>query len=73
MSPFGIRAEPYRFLLNQLVQDGADPKDLAKRIGFSVTTVRHIRSGQTKRIHSETADAIASILSVRTGDGMGTK
>jgi DNA-binding NarL/FixJ family response regulator len=57
-----INAAPYQVVLAKLHEDGANDHEIARRIGFSAPTVRNIRTGRTKQLHPETAQAIALML-----------
>lgn len=59
-----VDALPYRMVIDRLVQDGANDRRIAERIGFSATAVRNIRLGRTKLLHPQTAQAIADFLRV---------
>jgi hypothetical protein len=57
-----IDARPYQVVLTRLHEDGATDRKIAERIGYSPTAVRYIRTGRTRFIHPETAQAIADML-----------
>lgn len=59
-----IDARPYQVVLQRLYEDGATDQRIADRIGYSRTAVKLIRTGVTRYLHPDTAQAIADLLGV---------
>ncbi len=62
--PNAVDAEPYGKVLKRLLADGASAPDLARRIGYSHTTIHHLASGKQKWCHPELARALDKMLGV---------